>query len=160
MRQKRTCFFLVWGCVSAALLLGSLIAPGKEREESIQELMRDAVLHESHQISLFGLREVNPGLVSALAVTIVLLTAALFIRIFWIPKFREVPGRLQLILEEAVSIFDKLAKTNSPWRNTFLGAYLFAAGTYIFLEPCSSCWGSRLQQPMAHPSTFPHRFQI
>jgi F-type H+-transporting ATPase subunit a len=32
-----------------------------------------------------------------------------------------------------VGLFDGLAKSNSPHRNRFLGAYLFGAGTYIFV---------------------------
>jgi F-type H+-transporting ATPase subunit a len=132
MKQRKKRFLLLWICVSAALLLGSLAVPGRERGETIQEVMRDAVLHESNQIRFFGLGEVNPGYISALVVTAVLLAAALCIRVFWIPKFQDVPGKLQLLLEQAVGMFDGLAKANSPWRNAFLSAYLFAAGTYIF----------------------------
>ena len=39
---------------------------------------------------------------------------------------------MQLALEELVGFFDNLAKSSSPHRNTFLGAYVFAAGVYIF----------------------------
>lgn len=49
-----------------------------------------------------------------------------------ISRFKIVPGKFQIILEELVSYFDNLAKTNSPSRNGFLGAYVFAAGVYIF----------------------------
>lgn len=37
--------------------------------------------------------------------------------------------------------FDRLAKTNSPHRNKFLGAYLFAAGAYITFGTCFELWG-------------------
>ena len=76
MKEKKR-FILLWICVSAVLLLGSLAVPGGGKTETIQETMRDAVLHESNQISLFGLRPVNPGFLSALVVTAVLLIAAL-----------------------------------------------------------------------------------
>lgn len=46
---------------------------------------------------------------------------------FVIPRFKMVPGKFQLLLEELVGFFDNLAKTNSPHRNTFLGGYVFAA---------------------------------
>lgn len=140
MKEKKR-FVLLWICVSAVLLLGSLAVPGGGEAETIQETMRDAVLHESNQISLFGLRPVNPGFLSALVVTAVLLIAALCIRIFVIPKFQYVPGKLQLVLEQAVSLFDGLAKTNSPWRNGFLGAYIFAAGAYIFFGTLFELFG-------------------
>lgn len=140
MKEKK-CFILLWICVSAVLLLGSLAAPGGGKTETIQETMRDAVLHESNQISLFGLRPVNPGFLSALVVTAVLLIAALCIRIFVIPKFQYVPGKFQLVLEQAVSLFDGLAKSNSPRRNGFLGAYIFAAGAYIFFGTLFELFG-------------------
>ena len=41
--------------------------------------------------------------------------------------------RSQLLLEQAVSLFDGMAKTSSPQRNGFLGAYIFGAGAYIFV---------------------------
>lgn len=113
MKQKKK-FLLLWICVSAVLLLGSFVVPGGAQTETIQETMRDAVLHETNQISLFGLRPVNPGFLSALVVMVVLLVAALCIRIFVIPRFQYVPGKFQLLLEQAVSMFDGLAKSNSP----------------------------------------------
>jgi F-type H+-transporting ATPase subunit a len=95
--------------------------------------MRDAVLHDSNRISLLGLKEVNPGLISAYVVTAILLLAAALIRIFVIPRFKYVPGKFQMLIEQAVSLFDGMAKSNSPHRNGFLGAYLFGAGAYIFV---------------------------
>lgn len=140
MKQKKK-FLLLWICVSAVLLLGSFVVPGGAQTETIQETMRDAVLHETNQISLFGLRPVNPGFISALVVMVVLLVAALCIRIFVIPRFQYVPGKFQLLLEQAVSMFDGLAKSNSPWRNSFLGAYVFAAGAYIFFGTLFELFG-------------------
>lgn len=140
MKQKKK-FLLLWICVSAVLLLGSFVVPGGAQTETIQETMRDAVLHETNQISLFGLRPVNPGFLSALVVMVVLLVAALCIRIFVIPRFQYVPGKFQLLLEQAVSMFDGLAKSNSPWRNSFLGAYVFAAGAYIFFGTLFELFG-------------------
>ncbi len=141
MEQRKKRFLLLWICVSAVLLLGSFLAPGGGRAETIQETMRDAVLHEANQISLFGIRPVNPGLISSLAVTAALLLAALLIRLFVIPRFLDVPGRFQMLLEQAVGMFDGLAKSNSPWRNGFLGAYVFAAGAYIFFGTLFELFG-------------------
>lgn len=132
MKQNRKRFLLLWLCICVVLLVGALAAPGGGESETIQEAMRDAVLHETNQISLFGLCSVNPGYISSLVVTVVLLVAALLIRVFVIPRFQYVPGKFQMLLEQAVGMFDGLAKSNSPWRNGFLGAYVFAAGAYIF----------------------------
>ena len=132
MSKTRRTYLIAWIAILAVLLAGSILAPDSTGGESVQETMRDAVLHESNQINLLGLRAVNPGLVSGMVVTAFLLAVAAGIRIFVIPRFRYVPGRFQLILEQIVGLFDGMAQSNSPWRNSFLGAYIFAAGTYIF----------------------------
>ncbi len=132
-------FFLVWILI---FLVGSLLLQGKyEKHESIQMAMRDAVLHEYNQISLFGVIDVNPALISAFTVTGILLVLALILRIFVIPRFKMMPGKLQLLIEEWVGFFDRLAKSNSPHRNGFLGAYLFTAGTFIFVGTCFELFG-------------------
>lgn len=131
--KSRTKFLLVWLILVAVLFAGSLLtgSPGGEAE-TVQTAMRDAVLHDVNQISLFGIKKVNPALISAMAVTGALLVFAACIRIFVIPRFRYVPGKFQLLLEQLVGLFDGLAKSNSPHRNGFLGAYIFGAGVYIF----------------------------
>ncbi len=132
-KKKRLTFIAVWVLVLLALLAAALLVPGGEKKESIQSVMRDAVLHGSNKISLFGLKEVNPAYISALTVTGVMLLFALIVRVFVIPRFKMVPGKFQLVIEQAVEFFSNLASSNSPHRNGFLGAYIFAAGAYIFV---------------------------
>ena len=139
MKHKK--FLVGWILVMAALLTASLLIPSAAKQETIQEAMRDAVLHESGRISLFGLKNVNPGLISGMVVTVFLLVVAALIRIFAIPRFNMVPGRFQMLLEELVSLFDGLAKSNSPHRNGFLGAYIFGAGVYIFVGTMFELFG-------------------
>lgn len=141
MKQSKKRFLIAWLCVCVILLAASFVVPGGGETETIQEAMRDAVLHESNQIDLFGIRPVNPGYISSLVVTVVLLAAALLIRIFAIPRFKYVPGKLQLLLEQAVSTFDGMAKSNSPWRSGFLGAYIFAAAVYVFFGTLFELFG-------------------
>ena len=131
--KKRISGIVVW-ILSLIVLLVASIALNKPggKPETIQEVMKDAVLHEHNKVSLFGIMDVNPAVISAFTVTGILLVFALIIRIFVIPKFKYVPGKLQLLLESWVSLFDGLAKSNSPHRNGFLGLYVFSAGTYIF----------------------------
>ena len=131
-KKKRTRELIVFAVIVLALLAGCLLTPSGGESEPIQEVMRDAVLHGTNRISLFGLKAVDPAFISALVVSGVLLLAALLLRLLVIPRFRMVPGKLQLALEELVGFFDNLAKSSSPHRNTFLGAYVFAAGVYIF----------------------------
>lgn len=151
MKQRKKRLILVWICVSAVLLAGSLAAPGGGETETIQEAMRDAVLHESDQISLFGLRPVNPGLISSLVVTAVLLLAALCIRIFVIPGFKDVPGRFQLVLEQAVGLFDGLAGQTVPGGTGSWAPMFSPLAPISSSERCSSCSASRPSQPTAAP---------
>ena len=141
-KKKRRIALISWVCLMAVLLAASLLTGGaKVKSESIKEIMRDAVLHESNKVSLFGLKDVNPALISAFTVTIILLVAALLIRIFVIPRFKYVPGKFQMMLEALVGFFDNLAKSNSPHRNGFLGAYIFGAGVYIFFGTLFELFG-------------------
>lgn len=142
MKQTKRTALIVWLVLLAVLLVAALLVPpaGGERE-SIRETMRDAVLHETNKISLFGLTEVNPAVISAMVVSGVLLLFAALVRIFAIPRFKTVPGRFQLLLESAVGYFAKLAESNSPHRNRFLGGYVFAAGAYIFIGTLFELFG-------------------
>ena len=140
-KKKRTIFLTVWIALMALTLIGAFAIGGSGESESIKVVMRDAVLHGSNKISLFGLKEVNPALVSAMAVSAGLLIFAAIVRIFVIPRFKMVPGKFQLVLEQLVGLFDNLAKSNSPRRNSFLGAYIFAAGVYIFIGTLFELFG-------------------
>ena len=155
MKQHKKALVL-WLLLLVVLLIGALIAPSPQLpEESIQETMRDAVLHETGQIDLFGLDVVNPGLISAFTVTAMLLAAAAVIRIFVIPRFRYQPGRLQMLLEELVGMFDRMAKSSSPEMNRFLGAYIFAAGAYIFVGTLFELFGLQAVTTAGRSITLP-----
>ena len=116
--------------VLIASLVGAILIGSAERSGSISEELKDAVLHEEKKISLFGWA-VNPAAMSAMIVTGILLIAALLIRIFAVPRFKEVPGKFQMCIEELVSFFDGMSRSNSPHSNGVLGCYIFAAGCYI-----------------------------
>lgn len=128
-------FLAVWLALILALLAGILLLSKNPtvRTETVKEAMRDGVLHEDNRISLFGL-EVNPALISAYVVTGAILLAAVLIRIFAIPRFKMIPGKMQTILEKPVEFFSDMARTNSPNKSGFVGAYIFSAGIYIFLS--------------------------
>ena len=131
--KKKKIIVLVVGLLIIALLLtGIFLIPAKESGESINEAMRDEVLHETNKINFFG-TEVNPGLISAFTVTGIIFVFTLVVRIFVIPKFSYLPNRFQLVLETAVGTFDDMAKTSSPARNKFLGAYIFVGTLFELL---------------------------
>ncbi|MDO5037305.1 MAG: F0F1 ATP synthase subunit A [Tissierellia bacterium] len=111
----------------------SLVAPRSSGpHQDIGTLMKDAVLHEDFKIGLLGL-EVNPAVVSGFIVTLLILLGALGLRLFLIPKFKFVPSGGQLVLEEALGLFEGMAREKSPHRHGFLSVYLFCVGTYVFL---------------------------
>ena len=96
---------------------------------SLGESMREALLPEN--VSFFGL-QVNPSFYTSLIVAGVLILFAIVMRVFVIPRFTDVPGKLQSALESIVLMFDKMNEENSYTR-AFLGAYVFSAAAYIFL---------------------------
>ncbi len=148
-------FLILWCLLIAALLAGSLLTASPGHGETIQAAMRDAVLHEEDRISLFGWKDVNPGLISAMTVSVILLTAAACIRVFVIPRFKLVPGRFQLLLEQAVSLFEGMAEGGSPGRSGFLGAYIFGAGAYVFVGTLFELFGFQAVTAAGRSVTLP-----
>lgn len=130
--NKKPVYIAIWLTVIILILIGIvLLWPPGEKHETIKEVMRDGVLHEHNKISFFGM-EVNPGLISAYVVSVILLIAAAVIRIFAIPRFKIVPGKFQSIIELLVEFFTDMASKNSHHKPRFIGAYIFSAGVYIF----------------------------
>ena len=112
-------------------------------ESDISGDLSDAVLHEEKKISLFGWA-VNPAAISAIAVSLILIIFAVCVRVFALPRFKEVPGKFQLVIEQLVGFFNNMAKTNSPEHNGFLGCYIFAAGCYIFVGTLFELFGVQM----------------
>ena len=154
MKQHKKALAL-WIGVTLILLIAAVLAGSPGRSESVQETMRDAVLHNINRISPFGLKEVNPGLISAFLVTAFLLLVAALIRVLVIPRFRYIPGKFQRVLEEAVGLFANMAKGSSPHRNGFVGAYIFAAGAYIFVGTLFELLGVQAVTTHGQPIALP-----
>lgn len=153
--KKKGIYLAVWISLSVLLLVAALLTPAMEKEETIQEAMKDAVLHETNRISLFGW-SVNPAVMSTIILTVVLLLFAAAIRLFVIPKFTEKPGKFQLLLESWVSLFTGMAKDHSPSRNMVLGGYIFFAGSWVFVstlfEMLGLQWITTRGTPVALPA--------
>lgn len=128
-KKKINYFLLVIAIIS---LIGSVVLhKGHTGNMTLQEAMKEAILHEVEKINLFGIIDVNPALIAGFIVTGSIILFALIIRIFVIPKFKRIPGKFQIILEQSVNMFRNLAISNSPHKYGFLGPYIFAAGIYI-----------------------------
>ena len=121
--KKRTVVIIIWAAVIIALLVSAiLIGPSSGEKESIKDVMKDAVLHESNKVSLFGIMDVNPAVVSAFTVTVILLIFAAAVRIFAVPRFKMVPGKFQLSLESLVGLFNLIILSGGIASNGLHGA--------------------------------------
>ena len=155
MKQNKRSLIL-WLVLIVVLAAASVLTGNSGGEsESVKAVMRDAVLHETGQVSLFGIKNVNPGLISAYVVTVVLLVLAVCLRIFAVPHFKEVPGKLQMLIELWVDTFRGMAEKNSPHNNKVLGPYLFGAGSYIFVSTFFELFGVQVVTTSGHSMALP-----
>ena len=113
------------------------------------------VLAVASVLTGFGIKDVNPGLISAYVVTVLLLVLAACLRIFAVPRFQDVPGRLQMLLELWVGTFRDMAEKNSPHHNRVLGPYLFGAGSYIFVSTLFEMLGLQAVTTAGHSIALP-----
>ena len=142
--------------VIACLLTGIFLTndPNHVEEETIQEVMKEAVLHEHVKVSLFGLKDVNPALMSAFIVTAIILVVALVLRIFFIRRFKLIPdSKIQIAIESLVGLFDGTSKSNSPHKYKLLRVYMFVAGTYIFVSTVFELLGVQVTATNGKPIT-------
>ena len=155
-KKRKTIFLIAWIALIVIILAAILlIGIPSEHSETIKEAMKDGVLHEKNKISLFGLIDVNPALISAYVVTACLLLSAILIRIFALPHFKEVPGRFQSVIEKMVEFFSDMAKGNSPHKTSFVAAYIFSAGVYIFFSTIFELFGIQASTTEGHSISLP-----
>ena len=60
-----------------------------------------------------------------------------------------------MLLEEAVGLFDRMARSSSPHRYGFVRAYIFAAGAYIFVGTLFELLGLQVMTTLGQPITLP-----
>jgi len=77
------------------------------------------------RMMLFG-QSVSSTVIISCGVSVVLILAAVLIRLFVIPRFKETPRGLQLILETAVGAMNDLTKEKYGHANSGLSSYFFA----------------------------------
>ncbi len=155
MTKGKKIFLAVWIALIAviiALIFIIGLPPGET--ESIKEVMKDGVLHDLNKMNFFGIR-VNPAVISAYIVTAALLLAAVLIRVFAVPRFKDVPGKFQCVIEKLVEFFDDMAKNNSPHKTGFIGAYIFSAGVYIFFSTVFELFGVQWMTDAGHSMSLP-----
>lgn len=107
-----------------------MILLAEKSGSTIGDVLREAMLPEGWDL---GGLHITPGLISAVVVAVLLLLVAVILRIFVIPRFKTVPGKFQALLEKLVEFFENIASFNSPHRNSYLGAFVFSSGVYLFV---------------------------
>ena len=140
--------------VLVAVLVAAFLVGSHPRSGSVSDELTDAVLHEEKKVNLFGW-EVNPAVISAFVGPAILLIVAVCVRVFALPRFKEVPGKFQLVIEKLVDFFDNMARTNSPHSNGFLGCYIFSAGCYICIGTLFELLGIQVMATNGYPVTLP-----
>ena len=156
-KEKKRKAIIFFAALALVFMAGAVLTGSSEKHETVQEMMRDSVLHDLNKISLLGIKDVNPGLIAGFIVSGILILFALFCRIFVIPKFKLVPGKFQSVLETVVGLFDGMAKTNSHI-NGFLGAYIFVAGSYICVGTLFELLGVQAITTGGHAISLPAPF--
>lgn len=106
-----------------------------QASSELGEVLKKAMFPD--KVNLWGYY-INPTLIVAFLVTITLLIIALIIRIFVIPKFKNIPSPFQLFLESAVKFFDKISHETAEKEAGILGPYIFTAALYI-------CFGTLIE---------------
>lgn len=91
----------------------------------------------------FGGVLVGPSFFSALFTTAIILLLCLLIRIFVIPKFKNVPGKFQMCLEGIVNFFDNITNDSTYKYKRILAPYIFTAACYICLGTLIELFGIR-----------------
>lgn len=145
----------VWIVLIAALFVGTKLTGSHGDHGDVQIAMRDAVLHDVNRVNLFGLKDVNPALIAAMTVSAVLLLAAALIRLFVVPRFTEVPGRFQMVLESIVGLLDGMAHVGPREQPCFIGGYVFAAGVYVFSSTLFELFGLQAVTTHGHSVALP-----
>lgn len=102
---------------------------------NLGEKLKEAMLPE--KINFFGLK-VGPSFYSAILTTAIILLFCLIVRVFVIPKFKNVPSKFQMILEGAVTFFENITADSVTKYKGFITVYVFTASLYI-------CFGTLIE---------------
>lgn len=94
------------------------------------------------QIPFLGIEVGSSMLVAWLAMAI-LIVAAIVIRVFILPKFKDVPGRFQMLIEMMVDGIRNYTRNNLHKGAEWMSSYVFALALYIVVIGLSALIGIR-----------------
>lgn len=96
----------------------------------------------SDRVLLFGL-DLNLSIVISVCVSLLLIIAAVLIRIFAVPKFTDSPKGIQNVLETMVESIDGYVKEKSGLENDNLNAYFFTLALLLVSSACAELFSFR-----------------
>ena len=107
------------------------------------------------KVNLFGF-QVSETLLYTWVVMLILIIAAVIIRLFVIPRFKTVPRGIQNVLEIVVSTCEKFTDSQLGKRGSAFAAYMFTVAWRSFPPASSSCsvFGRRRRTSIS-PSLYP-----
>ncbi|MEX1376952.1 MAG: FoF1 ATP synthase subunit a [Eubacteriales bacterium] len=99
---------------------------------------------EMIRIPLFGGFEISETLVSAILASFIIIFLAAIVRIFFIPRFKTIPGKFQLILETSVDTANSYTSSKVGNKvSTTLSPYIFAIALLIVVNGIFELIGMR-----------------
>lgn len=104
------------------------------------DFIQEAVSPARINISFLGM-EVGQSVVVGWIIVAVVLVLALVLRLVFIPRFRDVPKKLQSILELIIDWVQTDAKKSLHAGGTWFGPYIFAVAVYIGMSGVIEMFG-------------------
>lgn len=99
---------------------------------------------ESLGINLFGILEITDTLAVAFLASAILIVLALVTRLFFIPRFKEKPTKVQLFLEMAVDGIQVFTDGRvEKWASKSLAPYIFTVALFILFNGILELFGLR-----------------
>ena len=99
---------------------------------------------ESLGIKLFGILDVTNTLAVAFLASAILILLAAAVRIFLVPRFKERPGKVQLVLEMAVDGIQVFTEGKvEKWASVSLAPYIFTVTLFIVTNGLLELFGFR-----------------
>ncbi len=92
--------------------------------------------------TVFGLG-VNDSVVSGFIVVLALTVFAVIVRLFFIPRFKDVPSGFQMFLEWIVKTYSGMSENMCGYMSKFLAPYTFGASAYICFGVLIELFGFR-----------------
>ncbi len=93
---------------------------------------------------LFNILDVTDTIVTAFLATAILIILALIVRIFVIPRFKEKPGKLQIVLEMAVDGIQVFTSGKvGSWAGKGMAPYMFTVALFLVTNGLLELFGLR-----------------